>query len=327
MRFLPLDSPARAASLQLVATIGPRSAGLVPELAAAGATAFRLNASHLDLDRLSTALSALRRACPDAPVVIDLQGAKMRIDLPGPRDVAPQETLRFAPGDGADVRVPHTELFSQANVGDTLSVDDGRVRFEVVGTGPAFIDARALDGGRLRPNKGLNVEQHPIRLDRLTGRDLAVCRVAERHAAAALAYSFMVDGTEAGWLRLLSPRSRVIGKVERVEATSQIDVIARRVDAIWVCRGDLGAQLGPAGLARFVAALEPARLAVPVLMAGQVLEHLTSHAQPTRSEVCHLYDLVARGYAGVVLSDETAIGADPVHAVSTAARLLADFRS
>jgi pyruvate kinase len=57
-------------------------------------------------------------------------------------------------------------------------------------------------------------------------------------------------------------------------------------------------------------------------MAGQVLEHLTSHRDPTRSEVCHLYDLKVRGYAGIVLSDETAIGIDPVNAVVTARALL-----
>jgi uncharacterized protein (DUF433 family) len=29
---------------------------------------------------------------------------------------------------------------------------------------------------------------------------------------------------------------------------------------------------------------------------AQVLEHLTAHVEPTRSEVCHVYDLLARGY-------------------------------
>ena len=61
-------------------------------------------------------------------------------------------------------------------------------------------------------------------------------------------------------------------------------------------------------------------------MAGQVLEHLTEHAEPTRSEVCHLYDLLARGYAGIVLSDETAIGAHPARAVAQAAALVRAFR-
>ena len=62
-------------------------------------------------------------------------------------------------------------------------------------------------------------------------------------------------------------------------------------------------------------------------MAGQVFEHLTRHASPTRSEVCHLHDLCVRGYAGIVLSDETAIGSSPVDAVRTARELLDAFLS
>ena len=93
-----------------------------------------------------------------------------------------------------------------------------------------------------------------------------------------------------------------------------------------MCRGDLGEQLGPGALGRFVGSLSPAHFRCPVLMAGQVLEHLTAHAEPTRSEVCHLHDLLARGYAGIVLSDETAIGARPAHAVGQAAALVRAFR-
>jgi pyruvate kinase len=64
---------------------------------------------------------------------------------------------------------------------------------------------------------------------------------------------------------------------------------------------------------------------VPTLIAGQVLEHLTHHADPTRSEVCHLHDLLQRGYAGIVLSDETAIGCDPLRATQTASDLIRDL--
>jgi pyruvate kinase len=122
------------------------------------------------------------------------------------------------------------------------------------------------------------------------------------------------------------PGVPVVAKVERLEAVGALAEIAGRVDAVWVCRGDLGEQLGPGALARFVGGLSPARLPCPVFMAGQVLEHLTEHAEPTRSEVCHLYDLWQRGYAGIVLSDETAIGRDPVHAVERAASLVRSFR-
>jgi pyruvate kinase len=327
MPFIPPHAPPLADGLQLVVTLGPASFGLIPQLAAAGATAFRLNASHLDPAALDAALARVRGCCPESPVVVDLQGAKMRLDLPAARDVTRDQTIRFSPSDDGDVRVPHAELFEQAHVGDTLSVDDGRVRFDVVAAGQDGLDGRALGDGRLMPRKGVNLERHPVRLQDLTPRDADSCRVAARHHASALAFSFMTDGAEAAWVRAAAPGCRVIGKVERLEALEHLGAIAERVDAIWICRGDLGAQLGLPALARVVAAVQPAAYPVPVLMAGQVLEHLTGHPEATRSEVCHLFDVITRGFAGIVLSDETAIGRDPVHAVSTAAGLLGSFRS
>ena len=53
----------------------------------------------------------------------------------------------------------------------------------------------------------------------------------------------------------------------------------------------------------------------PYLIAGQVLEHFTHHAAPTRSEIAHLGFLVDLGFSGVVLSDETAIGEYPIEVV------------
>jgi pyruvate kinase len=327
MPFLPLDAPASAGAFQLIATIGPASASVAPQLAAAGATAFRLNASHLDASELSDTLGRLRRECPGAPVVVDLQGAKMRLALPSAHEVGDGARVRFSPTPGGDLHVPHAELFEQARAGDVLTADDGRVRFDIERAGAGGIDARALSAGVLRPRAGVNLEPHPVRLSGLTAFDAQACRVAAQGGAAALAFSFMLDGTEAAWLRHAAPRCAVVGKIERREALDHLAAIADRVDAVWICRGDLGAQLGPAALARRVAAVDPALAPVPVLMAGQVLEHLTRHEQPTRSEVCHLFDLVARGFAGVVLSDETAIGDHPAHAVAEAASLLASFRS
>ena len=107
MPFLPLDSPARAGGAQLVATLGPASFDRVAELAAAGATSFRLNASHLGIGELGAALRAIRLACPTAPVVVDLQGAKMRVAVRAPLEVAPGDVVRLSAGPDADIQLPH----------------------------------------------------------------------------------------------------------------------------------------------------------------------------------------------------------------------------
>jgi pyruvate kinase len=313
--------------LALVATLGPASWDLAPALRDAGATAFRINASHVEPSRLDIVLAQLRSTLPDADIVLDLQGAKMRLGVLSPTDVARGERVVFALDAGVGHPVPHPELFAQAEAGDTIGVDDGRVKFRVESTGHGRLDAVALDGGRLLPRKGVNVLQHPVRLSGLTASDRAMIEVARRHAVTAFAFSFMLDGGEAAWVRAAAPGCRVVAKVERREAADALARIAERSDAVWVCRGDLGAQLGSAALARFVAAVDPRQVRRPVLMAGQVVEHLTRHREPTRSEVCHLFDLVSRGYAGLVLSDETAVGDDPVNAVSATASLLLAFHS
>jgi pyruvate kinase len=323
--FLPLDSPAGRGPLQLVATLGPASLDLISELARAGATSFRLNASHLEPSDLAAAIERVRRCCPDAPVLVDLQGAKMRVECREPLEFSAGTTIDFTLDPGPGVRVPHPEFFEQVRAGDTLSLDDGRLRMTVESVSRNAARARAANGGRLLHRKGINVEQHPVELAGLVARDLDACRIAAAHGVSAFAYSFMTDGREAAWVRQAVPGCAVVGKIERRTATDRVREIGGRVDATWVCRGDLGAQLGLPGMARFVAGLHPALHPTPLLMAGQVLEHLTRHRDPTRSEVCHLHDLVARGFAGIVLSDETAIGLDPAHATVVAAELLSSF--
>ena len=46
---------------------------------------------------------------------------------------------------------------------------------------------------------------------------------------------------------------------------------------------------------------------------------MTSQPTPTRSEVCAIYDALACGYQGLVLSDETAIGRFPRESCQAAA--------
>ena len=319
----------RPRGFEIVATLGPASFAIAGDLARAGATALRLNASHLSPEDLARRAAQAREAAPELPLVVDLQGAKMRVGDIAERPLAAGATVRFvAEAAGpADVPLPHPELFAAAEPGATLGCDDGRLRFVVRARGEGWLEAEALVGGVLRPRKGVNLLDHPVRLSGLTPGDAARLDAVRGLPLLQIAWSFALDGREADWVRARVPGAPVVAKVERREAVDALAEIASRVDAVWVCRGDLGEQLGPGALGRFVGSLSPTDLPCPVLMAGQVLEHLTEHAEPTRSEVCHLHDLVARGYAGVVLSDETAIGARPAHAVEQAAALVRAFRS
>lgn len=308
------------APLGVVATLGPASAELSTIAAlAAVVDRFRLNTSHLDppelerwLARLASLDEALRR-----PVVLDLQGAKMRVGkLKEPLTLSHRVIFTLAEPKLASsttprVCVPHAALFAAAQPGERLWLDDARIEVVVESASAERIEARVTRPGILQSHKGINRPEHPIPCTTLSQRDEAMIALAQRAAACELAFSFVHDGSEAELLRSAGSKDlRLVAKIERAEAFAHLSAIAETFDELWLCRGDLGSQAGLWALgplqARFSATLPT--LQRPGLLAGQVLEHLTHHAQPTRSELVHLYDVAQAGYAGIVLSDETAIG-------------------
>lgn len=276
-------------------------------------------------DDLAKVVEHVRRTLPSIPIVVDLQGAKMRLGSFQPIDVAQGQSVSLAlvPGEN-DVPLPHPEIFRCVSIGDTLSCDDDRVHLRIEHIETDRLVVRSLVTATLRPRKGVNVVEHPVELDDLTPPDIAQIEACRAFNHLSFACSFMRDGRESEWIRSRAPRCPIVGKVERAEAVAAIEDLAQCVDIVWICRGDLGAQLGLVPLARWLADFDPRSVSKPTLIAGQVLEHLTHHADPTRSEVCHLFDLLTRGYSGLVLSDETAIGTDPVNATRVASQLVAE---
>jgi pyruvate kinase len=282
---------------------------------------FRLNASHLDDDSLERWLNRLEQIFEargeTRPVVVDLQGAKMRVGEMAPADRLPDElTLVCAPGPetaAGAIPVPHPELFEAVRPGERLTLNDARVELEVTAHGGHRLGARVVRNGPLSAHKGINRPDHPIPYRRLRDRDRAVVRRATRRPFCQLAFSFVLDGSEVPLLRA-ETNAHLVAKLERPEALPHVSAIAHAFDEIWFCRGDLGAQAGLSALGplqrRFAAAVGD--LPVPALLAGQVLEHMSSCPEPTRTEVVHLYDAACSGWAGIVLSDETANGRDPV---------------
>jgi pyruvate kinase len=257
------------------------------------------------------------------PIIVDLQGAKMRLGDFESRAVSEGQLLRFEPtaSDGA-LALPHPEAYAALKTGDAVGIDDGRLTGVVESVEASRIEVRLVRGGQLRKRKGFNRAEHPIRLDDLCERDVELAQVAYGAGCRSFAVSFVADGRECEWVRRHVGSVEVIAKVERADALANMAAIARQCDAIWICRGDLGAQLGLTHLGQAIAAIDPGCYDVPFVMAGQVFEHLTEHRDATRSEICHLHDLMGRGYAGLVLSDETAMGHDPLNATRVARALL-----
>ena len=318
----------------IIATLGPASRRVEDwqAMQAAGATAFRLNTSHLTLEALQDWLERLAAAHlpAAAPLVLDLQGSKWRLGQFAPFDLIAGQRVELFAGSSGDqagrLPVPHPDFFKAAPLSNgEIVLNDARSLLVVETIQEDRIVARVARGGTISPHKGITFAACQYRQESLSAKDQAIVALARDRAGTRCALSYVKDGAEmARYREQIGTGVFLIAKLERGPAMQAAPEIARWCDEVWVCRGDLGAEVGLPAMARAVAdfSAQLPSLAVPAIMAGQVLEHMTTSPTPTRSEVCYLWDSLQQGYRGFVLSDETATGAHPVESVRAAAMFL-----
>lgn len=329
--------PHDSADYEVVATIGPATNMEYHwrRLLESGATGFRVNTSHLSVDELLRTLERLDRFFADTPgssvekafLVLDLQGSKWRLGDFQERTLHQDEHLRFIRGDrptaAGTLPVPHRDFFAAAaDCPGEIRLNDARVHLEIVFVSEEEVTAVVRTGGSVSSRKGITLRGSTFRAEKLGKKDGRIVDATAGHNRVRYAFSYVRDSTEmSSFRKIVGENVPVIGKIERATALMDAPAISRMVDELWLCRGDLGAELGleqmARGAHRFAAGIPG--LSAPCLLAGQVLEHMTGTPQPTRSEICHMHDALVAGYAGFVLSDETAVGRYPAESCRAAA--------
>ncbi len=317
----------------IIATLGPvsREEEIWAAMASAGATAFRLNTSHLSLPELEIWLERLEHWQASRgerlPLALDLQGSKWRVGQFAAFELAAGQPVELVFGEASDragvLPVPHADFFKAAQVSSgELALNDAKIRLRVEQHAPDSIRARVLSGGQISAHKGITYTASEYRVEAISAKDQAIVEMARGILDLRFALSYVKDGPEmAKYRQRFGAGAYLAAKLERAPALADAAAIAGQADELWLCRGDLGAEVGLPAMAQAVARFnkQVRGWSKPVLMAGQVLEHMVAQPAPTRSEVCYLYDTLARGYSGFVLSDEAAIGSYPVEACRTAA--------
>jgi pyruvate kinase len=318
---------------RIVATLGPSSS--TPEIwqkmLVNGVTGFRLNTSHLELDQILVWLEQLSglitKEDPPIPFVLDLQGSKWRIGQINRLNLAADQEIELFYSESSQlpsmIPVPHSDFFlATAMSSDQIVLNDAKVILSRIESGPDWLKARVVRGGELSSRKGITYVDSNYRNERLTEKDRGIFDATRDIPHIQYALSYVRDEEEmARYREIFGSRTPLIAKIERPTALKDVYNISNSADALWLCRGDLGAELGPAGMAHAVSNFTRVlrTIPIPILMAGQVLEHMSFSPQPTRTEVCYLLDCLDNGYMGFVLSDETAIGKFPVESCEAAA--------
>jgi pyruvate kinase len=303
----------------------------------AGLDVVRMNFSHGTAaehkQRVELVRQLARRAGRAVGVLVDLQGPKIRIGKFREDRVMLQAGEAFVldadrdMGDVGGVGLDYKDLPQDVHRGDTLLLDDGRIKLGVSGVRGSRINTVVEQGGVLSNNKGINRLGGGLTAPALTDKDMRDIETAAELKADFLGVSFPRSGDDIRWARDLMRKaggdSLIVAKIERAEAIAALDEILDATDAIMVARGDLAVEVGDA----VIPALQKRMIRLareknrPVITATQMMESMITSPIPTRAEVSDVANAVLDGTDAVMLSAETATGQFPVETVAAMARV------
>ena len=320
---------------RLVCTIGPSSAGRLPELIAAGLDVARVNFSHGSREEWAASIAAVRQAADEADrpaaVMADLSGPKVRLGTFTDGSIQLVEGSSFTlrrqpgPGDATGVGTSYPGLVDDLRPGDRVLLSDGVAELHVVRASTEGLETVVVRGGLVRSRGGLNAPSERLSLAGLTEKDRRDARTALDLGVDFVAQSFVRRPEDVLELRRLLGRDGppIVAKIETGPAVAAFEGILAVTDAVMVARGDLGVEQPFEQVPLLQKSLVRQALAAgkPSIVATQMLESMVNAPRPTRAEASDVANAVLDGADAVMLSAETAIGAYPVEAAAAAVRI------
>ncbi len=157
-------------SLYVISTLGPSSSDdFVIKKLLNISNKFRLNASHLTKSELKSWLDNLSKIFKETnktiPVVIDLQGAKIRIAEYPPTELNLKDiTIKYCEksDDLSVIPLLSKDFFNSVKENDIISLNDAKIKLKILSNENFEIKCTVLQHGFLASNKGINCDNHPV---------------------------------------------------------------------------------------------------------------------------------------------------------------------
>lgn len=325
---------------KIVCTLGPavESPEGIASLIKAGMNVARLNLSHGDYSehqaRFDLVRSSAEKAGAPVAVLVDLQGPKIRLGRfeSGPHELSRGDVFTITTDEisGTKERVGTTYkgLPGDCKAGDLILIDDGKVTVEVIEVRGNDVVTKCIEPGPVSNNKGLNLPGVAVSVPAMSEKDMEDLRWGLKAGADLIALSFVRSAKDIEAVHAIMDeegiRRPVIAKIEKPQAVLNLDEIVEAFDGIMVARGDLGVEMPiediPLVQKRCITlAREQAK---PVIVATQMLDSMITNSRPTRAEATDCANAVLDGADALMLSGETSVGAFPIEAVQTMARII-----
>ncbi len=321
---------------KILATLGPKSdtVEIIEGLIQAGANMFRLNFSHgshkYHLQTLKNIRTAMKNLNTTVAVLQDISGPKVRIgDLTKDFNLEKNDEITFVKETTIGykkekskyiVSINYPELLDKVKVGEFIYLYDGTIRAKVIQTGLEVV-AQIQNNGILGSRKGINFPNTVIDIDVITLKDEEDIAWGVINKVDFFAISFVQNKTDMQKARSLLKgyKGKLIAKIEKFDAVENIDEILEESDGLMVARGDLGIEVPYYDVPTIQKTLIKKANAVskPVITATQMLLSMTTNERATRAEISDVANAVLDGTDVVMLSEESAIGENPINVVQT----------
>ena len=326
---------------KIIATLGPASSTreIILKMVNAGVDVFRLNfshstrAAHLKLIHIIQDLNL--EFDTHVSILADLQGPKLRVGVIENNllNLEKDNSITFVTekciGTKNHIYMSYQKFPQDVNVGETILIDDGKIKLEVTETNKSnTVKAKVIYGGPLSSNKGLNLPDTNVSLPCLSKEDISNAIFALEHDVDWIGLSFVRKAADVLELKELikskKGHARVIAKIEKPEALQEIDKIIEFSDGIMVARGDLGVEISFDQVPVIQKSIveKCIKQSKPVIIATQMMESMISNFRPTRAEANDVANAVLDGADALMLSGETSVGNYPVETINSMQRII-----
>ena len=227
------------------------------------------------------------------------------------------------------IYVSYPNLSEDVKIGNIIMIDDGKIEVMVKEvTREGDVKVQVILGGILSSKKGINLPDTKISLPALTEKDLIDLDFIVEHKLEWVALSFVRSVKDIviikSKLQEKKSKTKVIAKIEKPEALTNLREIILESDGIMIARGDLGVELPveQVPLIQKEIIRKCLHRAKPVIVATQMMESMMERTKPNRSESTDVANAVLEGADAVMLSGETAAGNHPVLVVETMRKII-----
>ena len=325
---------------KIVCTIGPacESEEMLEKMILSGMNVARINFSHgtheEHIPKIDKIKKIRKKLNMPVGIMLDTKGPEIRTGklekapvtlMPGNEFIL---TTKETPGDDKKVSITYEHLPKNLAKGNSLMIDDGLIELVVKELTDTEIICDIIAGGELGNRKSVNVPGVSIDMPYISEADKNDLLCGIENDVDFIALSFVRTAQDVKAVRRFLQTNgcfniELISKIENREGVENIVDIINVSDGIMVARGDMGVEIPFEELPRLQKDIIKNCYSAgkKVITATQMLESMIHNARPTRAEITDVANAIYDGTSALMLSGETAVGANPLKSLETMSKI------